>query len=146
MAAVAEGRVLGPANGKRVTLPIPGSTVVFKAWGERAPGDRDLAEFILGPGFPGPRPHVHYAGYRQDIGQGPGVRMCEVIAGTGNIIAALPSGLVGPWLNAADALTRARGLAEPSGTQPEVPGGGNGVRVGLPVDDRPGFAWMFWHA
>jgi mannose-6-phosphate isomerase-like protein (cupin superfamily) len=53
------GRILGPEDGKRMSLPIPGSTVVFKAWGDREPGDYDVAEFILGPGFPGPQPHVH---------------------------------------------------------------------------------------
>jgi hypothetical protein len=85
-----------------------------------------------------------YAGYRQDIGEGPGVRLCEVVDGTGNVVAALPSGLVGPWLNAADALEIVRGLVHPSGTQPDLPGGGEGVRAGSPVEDRPGFAWMTW--
>jgi mannose-6-phosphate isomerase-like protein (cupin superfamily) len=53
------GHVLGPDEGKRMELPIPGSAVVFKAWGTRQAGDHDVAEFILGPGFPGPQPHVH---------------------------------------------------------------------------------------
>jgi hypothetical protein len=67
-----------------------------------------------------------------------------VIAGTGNVIAALPSGLVGPWRNAADTLTLVRGLTAPSGTQPPLPGAGDGVCVGRPVEDRPGFAWHSW--
>jgi hypothetical protein len=25
-----------------------------------------------------------------------------------------------------------------------LPGGGVGIRVGSPVEDRPGFAWMTW--
>ncbi len=33
-----------------------------------------------------------YAGYRQDIGDRPGNRMCEVVEGTANVIVALPSG------------------------------------------------------
>jgi glycine/D-amino acid oxidase-like deaminating enzyme len=83
-----------------------------------------------------------YAGYRQDIGNWPGKRLCAVIAGTGNVIAALPSGLVGPWRNAAEALSLVRGLAAPSNAQPELPGAGHGVRVGAPVEDRPGFVWQ----
>lgn len=83
----------------------------------------------------------HYAGYRQDIGNWPGARLCAEIAGTGNVIAALPSGLVGPWRNAAEALTLVRGLTAPSRVQPALPGAGQGVRIGSSVEDRPGFAW-----
>src|SRR5258708_39889567 len=39
-----------------------------------------------------------YAGYRQDIGPMPGTRMCELAAGTANVIVALPPGLIGPCL------------------------------------------------
>ncbi len=56
---MAEGRVLGPEEGKRMELPIPGSAGVFRAWGKREAADHDVIEFILAPGFPGPRPHVH---------------------------------------------------------------------------------------
>jgi glycine/D-amino acid oxidase-like deaminating enzyme len=86
----------------------------------------------------------HYAGYRQDIGNWPGARLCAVIAGTGNVIAALPSGLVGPWHNAADTLTLVRDLISPSGVQPSLPGAGEGVCVGRPVEERTGFAWQSW--
>lgn len=86
----------------------------------------------------------HYAGYRQDIGSRPGTRLCAVVAGAGNVIAALPSGLVGPWRNAADTLTLMRGITAPSGVQPALAGAGQGVRVGLPVEDLPGFAWQSW--
>ena len=86
----------------------------------------------------------HYAGYRQDIGDLPGTRLCAVIAGTGNVIAALPSGLVGPWRNAAETLDLVRSLAAPSRTQPLLAGAGQGVRVGSPVEDRSGFAWQSW--
>src|SRR5262249_13460181 len=84
----------------------------------------------------------HYAGYRQDIGNWPGARLCAVIAGAGNVIAALPSGLVGPWRNAADALTLLRGLTAPSGAQPALEGAGHSVRVGRPVEERAGFVWQ----
>jgi glycine/D-amino acid oxidase-like deaminating enzyme len=92
----------------------------------------------------------HYAGYRQDIGNWPGTRLCAVIVGTGNVIAALPSGLVGPWSNAADALTLVRGLTAPSGAgaQPALAGAGagQGVCVGRPVEERAGFAWQSWQS
>jgi glycine/D-amino acid oxidase-like deaminating enzyme len=86
----------------------------------------------------------HYAGYRQDIGNRPGTRLCAVIAGAGNVIAALPSGLVGPWRNAADALILLRGLMAPSRAQPALVGAGQCARVGSPVEDRPGFVWQPW--
>ena len=86
----------------------------------------------------------HYAGYRQDIGDWPGARLCAVIAGTGNVIAALPSGLVGPWRNAAETLDLVRGLATPSRIQPSLPGAGQGVHIGSPVEDRSGFTWQSW--
>jgi glycine/D-amino acid oxidase-like deaminating enzyme len=86
----------------------------------------------------------HYAGYRQDIGSWPGARLCAIIAGTGNVIVALPSGLVEPWRNAAATLTLVRGLVSPSGVQPTLPGAGEGVRVGCPVEERHGFGWQAW--
>jgi glycine/D-amino acid oxidase-like deaminating enzyme len=86
----------------------------------------------------------HYAGYRQDIGDAPAARMCELIAGTSNVIATLPSGLVAPWLNAADAIQLVGRLADPSGAQPRLPGRGEGVRPGRVVEDRPDFKWMTW--
>lgn len=84
----------------------------------------------------------HYAGYRQDIGNWPGARLCALVAGASNVIAALPSGLVGPWRNAADALTLVRGLTTPSHVQPVLAGAGDFVRVGYPVEDHPGFVWQ----
>ena len=55
---LAEGRVLGPGEGKRIDLPS-GAAIIFKAWGEREAGNFDLAEFVAEPGVPGPRPHIH---------------------------------------------------------------------------------------
>jgi glycine/D-amino acid oxidase-like deaminating enzyme len=85
-----------------------------------------------------------YAGYRQDVGDLPGNRMCELVEGTKNVVVALPSGLVGPWLNATRMCEIVGGLVDPSGDQPAVPGGGAGVRVGNAVEDRPDFVWMGW--
>jgi hypothetical protein len=85
-----------------------------------------------------------YAGYRQDVGDRPGNRMCELLVGTTNVIIALPSGLVGPWLNATDTCEIVRELVDPSGSQRSLPGGGVGVRVGNVVEDRPDFVWRPW--
>jgi hypothetical protein len=85
-----------------------------------------------------------YAGYRQDVGDSPGNRMCELLEGTTNVVVALPSGLVGPWLNATKVCEIVAGLVEPSGNQPALPGGGAGVLVGHAVEDRPDFEWAGW--
>jgi glycine/D-amino acid oxidase-like deaminating enzyme len=87
-----------------------------------------------------------YAGYRQDIGDQPGNRICELVEGTNNVIVALPSGLIGPWLNAITTCEIVGGLVEPSGVLPPIPGAGDGVRVGDAVEDRPDFEWMRWEA
>ncbi|TME00996.1 MAG: FAD-dependent oxidoreductase [Chloroflexi bacterium] len=85
-----------------------------------------------------------YAGYRQDVGDMPANRMCELVAGTDNVMVALPSGLVGPWLNAVTLGEIVGGLIEPSGSQPALPGAGLGVQAGDVVEDRPEFSWMGW--
>lgn len=85
-----------------------------------------------------------YAGYRQDVGDWPGNRICELVEGTKNVVVALPSGLVGPWPNATRMCEIVGGLVDPKGNQPAVPGGGVGVRVGDAVEDRPDFVWMGW--
>jgi glycine/D-amino acid oxidase-like deaminating enzyme len=85
-----------------------------------------------------------YSGYRQDVGDRPGNRMCELVEGTKNVVVALPSGLVGPWPNATRMCEIVGGLVDPSGNQTAVPGGGVGVRVGDAVEDRPDFVWMAW--
>jgi len=85
-----------------------------------------------------------YAGYRQDVGDRPGNRMCELVEGTINVVVALPSGLVGPWLNATRMCEIVGGLVDPSGNQRALPGGGANVRVGNAVEDRPDFVWMGW--
>jgi glycine/D-amino acid oxidase-like deaminating enzyme len=86
-----------------------------------------------------------YAGYRQDIGAIPGNRLCELVDGTANVIMALPSGLVGPWLNVMTIGDIVGGLVDPSGSQPPLPGGGLDVRVGDAVEDRPDFVWTGWN-
>jgi glycine/D-amino acid oxidase-like deaminating enzyme len=85
-----------------------------------------------------------YAGYRQDIGEMPGSRLCELVEGSKNVIMALPSGLIGPWLNVITMSEIVGGLVDPIGSQPPLPGGGAGMRMGEAVEDRPDFLWMGW--
>jgi glycine/D-amino acid oxidase-like deaminating enzyme len=85
-----------------------------------------------------------YGGYRQDVGDRPGNRMCELVEGIKNVVVALPSGLVGPWLNATRLCEIVGGLVDPRGSQPRLTGGGLGVRVGSAVEDRPDFVWLGW--
>ncbi len=85
-----------------------------------------------------------YAGYRQDVGDLPGNRMCELVEGTRNVIIALPSGLVGPWLNAVRLNEIVGGLVDPSGSRRQLPNAGVGVQVGDAVEDRPDFVWVGW--
>ena len=85
-----------------------------------------------------------YAGYRQDIGPVAGNRLCGLVDGTENVIMALPSGLIGPWLNLLTINEIVDRMVDPSGGQPPLPGGGEGVRIGRAVEDRPEFAWMDW--
>ncbi|HEV2034355.1 MAG TPA: FAD-dependent oxidoreductase [Candidatus Dormibacteraeota bacterium] len=86
-----------------------------------------------------------YAGFRQDIGDRPQNRMCELVEGTNNVIIALPSGLVGPWLNVTSVIDIVGGLVAPSGSRRPLPGGGTGVTVGCAVEDRSDFVWMGWN-
>ena len=83
-----------------------------------------------------------YAGYRQDIGEQRGSRLCQLVEGTENVIVALPSGLVGPWLNVTTIGEIVGRLFAPAGAQPPLPSAGLGVPVGDPVEDRPDFVWM----
>jgi hypothetical protein len=85
-----------------------------------------------------------YPGYRQDVGDVPGIRLCELVDGTENVIVALPSGLVGPWLNVIKMTDLVAGLVEPGASQPALSAGGVGVQVATPVEDRPDFAWTSW--
>ena len=87
-----------------------------------------------------------YAGYRQEIGDQPGLAMCELVQGTQNVIVALPSGLVSAWLNVVRISEIASGLVEPSGAQPSLPAAGVGVETGSVVEDRPDFIWQNFDA
>jgi hypothetical protein len=66
------------------------------------------------------------------------------VHGTKNVVIALPSRLIGAWLNATTTTEIVGGLVDPSGNQPALPRGGAGMQVGNAVEDRPDFVWMGW--
>jgi glycine/D-amino acid oxidase-like deaminating enzyme len=108
--------------------------VVARAWEQL---------FSLYPGLgstPGLR-FTSYAGYRQDIGDGPGVPMCARISAAPNVVAALPSGLLGAWPIARDAAEMATEGLGASRPQPAIPTDVPRVRVGVPSEDREGVVW-----
>lgn len=86
-----------------------------------------------------------YAGYRQDVGDMPGVTKCERIEAAPNVIVALPSGLLGAWPVAARAsalVGEIVGVASGrGGPRSPIRGGGQGVRVGSDHEDAAGLAW-----
>lgn len=82
-----------------------------------------------------------YSGFRQDVGDTPGVPRCERMEGAPNVIAALPSGLLGAWLVAAQTLALTRDLIATRRAQPAVPAAGAGVRVGSNHEDGAGITW-----
>jgi glycine/D-amino acid oxidase-like deaminating enzyme len=85
-----------------------------------------------------------YAGYRQDIGETAGTPVCELVEGTANLVIALPSLVVNAWSNAKIAVEIVDAVAPRALRQPDIPGGGVGVRVGRPREDRPGVSWKTW--
>lgn len=82
-----------------------------------------------------------YAGFRQDIGDSPGVPWCDRISSVPNLVAALPSGLLGAWPVAARALALAKEIVPASRPQPPIPAGGVGVQVGRNHEDGGGITW-----
>jgi hypothetical protein len=83
-----------------------------------------------------------YAGYRQDIGDTPGVSKCERMAAAPNVICAVPSGLLAAWPVAArGSVLVGEVIGQPGTPQLPIPGGGVGVRVGRGPVDADGFEW-----
>ncbi|MGH7687241.1 MAG: FAD-dependent oxidoreductase [Candidatus Dormibacteria bacterium] len=83
-----------------------------------------------------------YAGYREDVGDMPGVPLCEPLTGAEDVIVALPSGLVPAWTNAERVVALVGGLTSPSGERPAIARAEPDVAIALPVEDRTGFAWL----
>ncbi len=82
-----------------------------------------------------------YAGFRQDIGDMPGQPRCMALADAANVIAALPSGLLGAWAVAEQAASLVRALGALGAAQPELSDAGGGPRVGAVYEDTAAVAW-----
>lgn len=82
-----------------------------------------------------------YAGYRQDVGDMPGVPMCEPVDGAPDVVVALPSGLVTAWPNTRRVTELVAERAVPSGNPAPTLLADAGVAVARPVEDRDNFAW-----
>ena len=95
------------------------------------PGLRDATDVRIGS----------YAGYRQDVGDMPGHALCEPLVGAEDVVVALPSGLVTPWINAARIVAIVGERVTPSERHPQLATGGSGIGISRPVEDRPGFVW-----
>ena len=114
---MAEAAVLGPKDGKLVT-PTPGFMIVFKAWGERNPGNYDVAEFSLPSGGSGPRPHRHHRNeelfyvLEGELEFLVGER--AVVIGTGSV-AFVPPETIHAFRNAGSGQARFLLIASPSG-------------------------------
>lgn len=82
-----------------------------------------------------------YAGFRQDVGDTPGVPMCARLEAAPNVIAALPSGLLGAWPVAARVLALAKEIIHTGRPQPPIPAAGVDIRVGGNHEDGAGISW-----
>jgi glycine/D-amino acid oxidase-like deaminating enzyme len=82
-----------------------------------------------------------YAGFRQDVGDQPGVPKCERIEAVPNVIAALPSGLLGAWPVAMRAAALVAEITIEKRPQPTIPVAVMGARVGDNHEDAGGTEW-----
>jgi hypothetical protein len=83
-----------------------------------------------------------YAGYLQNVVGETLMPLCERVEGTSNVLMALPSGLLGAWVNSQTALTMLRSQVKASGWSQSVPGTGQGVRAGLVNELTDEAMWM----
>ena len=82
-----------------------------------------------------------YAGFRQDVGDQPGVPKCERMEAVPNVIAALPSGLLGAWPVAMRATALVAEITIEKRPQPTIPVAVMGARVGDNHEDAGGTEW-----
>ncbi len=85
-----------------------------------------------------------FAGYKQDIGEHPGIPVCEPVEGMSNLIIALPSVTTNAWINARTALTILENWMTGSSRSVAVPGSGQGVQVGNVNELTSEVEWMPW--
>jgi hypothetical protein len=81
-----------------------------------------------------------YAGFRQDVGDQPGVPKCERMEAVPNVIAALPSGLLGAWPVAMRTAALVAEIVTEKRPQPTIPAV-MGARVGDNQEDAGGTRW-----
>lgn len=82
-----------------------------------------------------------YAGFRQDIGDQPGVPRCFQMEASPNVIAALPSGLLGAWPVAMRAAALVAEITTEKRPQPVIPRAAEGAKVGELYEDASGIKW-----
>ena len=82
-----------------------------------------------------------YAGFRQDIGDQPGAPKCEQIESAPNVIAALPSGLLGAWPVAVRTAKLVSEITTEKRPQPVIPAAAMVVRVGDTYEDAGRIEW-----
>jgi hypothetical protein len=82
-----------------------------------------------------------YAGFRHDVGDQPGVPRCERMEAVPNVIAALPSGLLGAWPVAMRAAALVAEITIEKRPQPTIPVAVMGARVGDNHEDAGGTQW-----
>jgi hypothetical protein len=82
-----------------------------------------------------------YAGFRQDVGDQPGVPKCEWMEAVPNVIAALPSGLLGAWPVAMRTAALVAEITTEKRPQPTIPVAVMGARVGDNHEDASGIEW-----
>lgn len=85
-----------------------------------------------------------YAGFKQNVEDDRVAPMCERVAGTTNVVLALPTLVGGAWLNARAAADLVAETVEPSCTTPTIEGAGEGVRVGQVRENAADFEWLPW--
>ena len=81
-----------------------------------------------------------YAGFRQDVGDQPGLPKCERMEAVPNLIAALPSGLLGAWPVATWTAALVAEVVREKRPQPAIPAT-MGARVGESHEDASGIEW-----
>lgn len=81
-----------------------------------------------------------YAGFRQDVGDRPGVPKCELMEAAPNVIAALPSGLLGAWPVAIRTTALVAEITAQKRPQPALPAAGT-IRVGDSYEDAGRIEW-----
>lgn len=85
-----------------------------------------------------------YAGIKQEYDGKPHVPFCDRVAGTNDVVVALPSVVTGAWVNAGRVADLVGERSDPRGEDPPIPGGGTGVAVGPNTEDAEGVNWHEW--